>query len=264
VSSSDDTIERRVAQLERELAELRSRRSSRRSGRVARLPAAIGLVLVMGMLPALVLAGHQFGDVPAINPFHADISALADAGVTTGCGGDNFCPDGLVTREQMAAFMNRLGALGAGKTPVVNADKLDGKHASAFYTKAQVNALLSDYVPRSELGSLKGLLRWARIRDLGSTVEVYLDNTSYITPEMWVTRTATGVYEVAFPGVQADGGYHAIFVSPEQGQTTVFRACKVFQTSSLGDPTDTMVAKVRCYDQNAALANTDFHILVLQ
>ena len=263
MSSSDDTIERRVAQLERELAELRSRRSSRRSGRVARLPAAIGLVLVMGMLPALVLAGHQFGDVPAINPFHADISALADAGVTTGCGGDNFCPDGLVTREQMAAFMNRLGALGAGKTPVVNADKLDGKHASAFYTRAQVNALLSDYVPRSELGPLKGILRWARIRDLGGTVEVYVDSTS-TAPEIWVTRTATGVYEVAFPGVQANGGYHGVFVSPQQGQTTVFRACTVFQTVSLNDPADTMVARVRCYDQNAALANTDFHILVLQ
>lgn len=29
----------------------------------------------------------------------------------------------------MAAFMNRLGALGPGKTPVVNADRVDGYHA---------------------------------------------------------------------------------------------------------------------------------------
>ena len=64
--------------------------------------------------------------------------------------------------------------------------------------------------------------------------------------------------------MQADGAYHGVFVTPEQGQATVFRACKAFQTSSLGDPADKMVAKVRCYDQNAALANTDFHILVLQ
>jgi hypothetical protein len=33
----------------------------------------------------------------------------------------------------MAAFMNRLGALGAGKTPVVNADKIDGLNSTAFH-----------------------------------------------------------------------------------------------------------------------------------
>lgn len=39
--------------------------------------------------------------------FEADIEAIAGAGITTGCGGDFFCPDDLVTRAQMAAFLNR-------------------------------------------------------------------------------------------------------------------------------------------------------------
>jgi hypothetical protein len=71
--------------------------------------------------PLGVLASHQYSDVPDSNPFHADITAITNAGVTTGCGSGKYCPSAFVTREQMAAFMNRLGALGAGKPPVVNA-----------------------------------------------------------------------------------------------------------------------------------------------
>jgi hypothetical protein len=92
--------------------------------------------LVLGAMiafPLGVIASHQFSDVPNTNTYHADIDALADAGVTTGCGdGSTYCPSAFVTREQMAAFMNRLGALGAGKTPVVNATKLDGIDSSQF------------------------------------------------------------------------------------------------------------------------------------
>ena len=95
------------------------------------LTAAV-LIMAMIALPLGVLASHQFADVPDSNPFHADIDALADSGVTTGCGGPNFCPDDNVTREQMAAFMNRLGALQADKTPVVNADKVDGLDSTAL------------------------------------------------------------------------------------------------------------------------------------
>jgi hypothetical protein len=93
----------------------------------------IGMLLGVVAFPLGVIASHQFSDVPDSNTYHADIDALADAGVTTGCGdGTTFCPSAFVTREQMAAFMNRLGALAAGKNPVVNADKLDGLDSSDF------------------------------------------------------------------------------------------------------------------------------------
>jgi hypothetical protein len=92
---------------------------------------AVTLTALLALPTGIVLAAH-FNDVPNSNPFHGDIQVIADAGVTAGCGAGNFCPKDNVTREQMAAFMNRLGALGPGKVPVVNADKLDGLDSSAF------------------------------------------------------------------------------------------------------------------------------------
>lgn len=92
--------------------------------------ALVTAVFAIGAPIGLVFASHQFGDVPNSNPFHADIAAVANAGVTSGCGGGNYCPDRNVTRAEMAAFMNRLGALASNKTPVVNADRVDGLDAN--------------------------------------------------------------------------------------------------------------------------------------
>src|SRR6187549_3591502 len=88
-----------------------------------RLIALAACLVAVVAAPLAVLASHSFSDVPDGNTFHADIAAIAEAGVTTGCGGGNYCPLEFVTREQMAGFLNRLGALGPGKAPVVNADK---------------------------------------------------------------------------------------------------------------------------------------------
>jgi hypothetical protein len=41
------------------------------------------------------------------NPHEANINRFAEAGITSGCGGSKYCPDGLVTRGQMAAFLHR-------------------------------------------------------------------------------------------------------------------------------------------------------------
>ena len=46
--------------------------------------------------------------------FEADIEKIAEEGITAGCGGDRFCPDDLVTRAQMTAFLNRALDLPAG------------------------------------------------------------------------------------------------------------------------------------------------------
>jgi spore germination protein YaaH len=39
--------------------------------------------------------------------FEGDINRLAAAGITGGCGGTRFCPNSVVTRDQMAAFLRR-------------------------------------------------------------------------------------------------------------------------------------------------------------
>ena len=46
-----------------------------------------------------------FGDVPTTHLFYQYIEALAAAGITSGCGGGNFCPDAALTRGQMAVFL---------------------------------------------------------------------------------------------------------------------------------------------------------------
>jgi hypothetical protein len=110
--------------------------------RITRRLTILGATIALALAAPLgvALAAH-FNDVPNSSPYHGDISALAATGVTVGCGNNNFCPKANVTREQMAAFMNRLGALGPGKTPVVNAktaqtasnaDRLDALDSTAF------------------------------------------------------------------------------------------------------------------------------------
>jgi uncharacterized repeat protein (TIGR01451 family) len=60
--------------------------------------------------------GTVFGDVPA-DAFAADwIEQLAAEGITSGCGGGNFCPASPVTREQMAVFLLK-AKYGAAYTP---------------------------------------------------------------------------------------------------------------------------------------------------
>ncbi len=66
-----------------------------------------------------------FDDVPAGHTFFAAIEWLAAEGITRGCnppGNDLFCPDGSVTRGQMAAFLHRAlgGTLTAGSLPDFN------------------------------------------------------------------------------------------------------------------------------------------------
>jgi IPT/TIG domain/Putative Ig domain/S-layer homology domain len=46
-----------------------------------------------------------FADVPPEDPFAPWIEKLHDLGVTSGCGGDNYCPASPVTRAQMAVFL---------------------------------------------------------------------------------------------------------------------------------------------------------------
>ena len=52
-------------------------------------------------------ATATFNDVPVGSFGFQQIEALADSGITGGCGGDNFCPDNTLTRAQMAVFLAR-------------------------------------------------------------------------------------------------------------------------------------------------------------
>jgi uncharacterized repeat protein (TIGR01451 family) len=62
--------------------------------------------LVRGFEIAGPATGEHFTDDEA-SVHEGDINILFEAGVTTGCGGTNFCPSNPVTREQMVAFIHR-------------------------------------------------------------------------------------------------------------------------------------------------------------
>jgi uncharacterized repeat protein (TIGR01451 family) len=47
----------------------------------------------------------HFTDVAASHPFFKWIQKLQELGITSGCGNSSYCPDSLVTRAQMAAFI---------------------------------------------------------------------------------------------------------------------------------------------------------------
>jgi hypothetical protein len=86
---------------------MESRESSARRPRRRRLGLLGGVVLALAVTPALVLASHQFTDVPNSSPYHAQIDALVGSGITAGCSATTYCPSSAVTRAQMAAFLGR-------------------------------------------------------------------------------------------------------------------------------------------------------------
>jgi hypothetical protein len=63
--------------------------------------------------PAPAIA--TFTDVPVGSFGFQHIEALAASGITAGCGGGNFCPNGYLTRAQMAVFLAK--ALGLHWAP---------------------------------------------------------------------------------------------------------------------------------------------------
>jgi len=48
-----------------------------------------------------------FNDVFPYNWYYQSVEALADSGITVGCGGGSYCPNNFVTRAEMAAFLAR-------------------------------------------------------------------------------------------------------------------------------------------------------------
>jgi hypothetical protein len=101
------------------------------------------VALLVALLPLSLLAA-SFTDLPNPDEGHnADINAIADAGITHGCNppaNDQFCPHDLVTRQDMASFLARLGGLG-GNPPVANA--LSAQTA----TNAQNAATVGGFTP---------------------------------------------------------------------------------------------------------------------
>jgi hypothetical protein len=93
---------------------------------------ALGLFVVLTPLAAYG-AVSLFDDVPDDSIFVNDINWMKAAGVTKGCNppsNTKYCPEGNVSREQMAAFMHRLAenqVVDAGSVQGLTANELKGQ-----------------------------------------------------------------------------------------------------------------------------------------
>ena len=71
-----------------------------------RTTAALGALTALVLGTGVVLASHQFPDVPDSSQFHDDIAWLVDNGITNGYANGNFGPKDNITRQAFAAFLH--------------------------------------------------------------------------------------------------------------------------------------------------------------
>jgi len=93
----------------------------RRFLRNRRMLIASAVAAMVLAAPAVSYAATSFTDVKSGSPFFGDVKAAVGANLMSGCGKGKFCPTTPALRQDLARLANRLGALSAGTTPVVNA-----------------------------------------------------------------------------------------------------------------------------------------------
>jgi S-layer homology domain len=83
---------------------------------------------------------ERFRDVPSTHPYYSQIEKIAQRGITSGCTPTTFCPDDLVTRDQMAVFIER--ALGVTDPPAPQGQRFSDV-PSTFWAYAFIEDLAS-------------------------------------------------------------------------------------------------------------------------
>ena len=119
------------------------------SGTVARDQMAVFLLRAKhgpAYTPPAVGASTGFGDVPTTYWAAAWIKQLAAEGVTSGCGGGNYCPTTVVTRDQMAVFLLRTKYGSAYFPPAVGASTGFGDVPTTYWAAAWIKQLAAEGV----------------------------------------------------------------------------------------------------------------------
>ena len=106
---------------------------------VDRSTLAVWLVRVLDGVDPAPVGSSEFSDVADNHPWGDHIARLAELNVTRGCSQGTFCPDGIVTREQMASFLVRAFQLEEASPPGF-VDVLEGStHFAAINSLAEAN-----------------------------------------------------------------------------------------------------------------------------
>src|SRR4051794_5588336 len=153
------------------------------------LPLALAALLV-ALVPLAVLAATAFTDLNPGSIHNANINAIATAGITTGCNppaNDQFCPNDVVTREQMASFLARTAGIG-GNPPVTRAASLAARRPGPTSGGFAANDLI-------------------RIASTGGSGDVTLDGSGTFQTVRTLHITLPEIGQVLLSGsVQVTGG----------------------------------------------------------
>lgn len=190
-----------------------------------RRPIRVTVLVVIALLigPAIVLANHQFPDVPTGASYHDDVEALVGAGITSGCGGGNYCPGNAVTRGQMAQFLNRgLGVATStfDSVPIltfkgfVNTITIPAGDLPGGLGYVNVSADLTTFLPVPSLLScpcgVQFLIVNVNVKD-GSPIGAYVVPEEVVNGSRANTGTISWVFEVP-SGQEATFGLLAILI----------------------------------------------------
>jgi uncharacterized protein (DUF1800 family) len=112
-------------------------------------PGAVYDVIVTnpGDPPGVLTRGWfaDFTDVPQASPYHAPVETIIRDGITSGCGGGNYCPTASVTRAQMAVFLLRAGH-GAAYVPPAATGTVFADVAAADFAADWIEQLYAEGV----------------------------------------------------------------------------------------------------------------------
>ena len=141
-----------------------------------------------GVLPKGWFA--DFTDVPQASAFHAPVETIIRDGITSGCGGGNYCPSSPVTRGQMAVFLLR-AEHGSGYVPPTA--------TGTVFADVQQNTTFADWIEQLYAEGITGGC-------LGGTPPSYCPTASVTRGQMavfllkiyhgngYAPPTATGVF----------------------------------------------------------------------
>jgi hypothetical protein len=111
-------------------------------GYVTRQEMAAFIMRALGEFNPPTPQSQRFTDVPPSNPFYNFIDRIAVLSITLGCTPDHtqYCPDGLVTHQEMAAFIDRAIGVPTPPTPPTQPTFCDVPTNNVFYSHIEYYA----------------------------------------------------------------------------------------------------------------------------
>jgi hypothetical protein len=169
------------------------------------LASTVAAAFIAGSLSAVPASAAvpAFTDT-AGSPFAADIEWLRQAEITNGCGGGRFCPDAVVTRDQMASFLVRAFDLAATGTNAFTDDEGSPHEADINSLAASgitVGCAANLYCPRAVVMRAQMASFLARAIDLPGATRDYFADDDQSPHQTDVNRLAeSGITNGCAPG----------------------------------------------------------------